>query len=116
MSSVPKAKRFVTKRHTRRPYLRMQVSDQDGNDYDLTGATSVTFNMTNEDRTLKVSSAGSVVSPPSSGILQYAWAEGDTDTAGDFAGEFDVYFGAEKMTLPLEGSILITIYEDEDNA
>lgn len=116
MSSVPITARFVIKRHSRRPYLRLQVNDSDGNAFDFTGAIGVTFIMYDEDGVEKVKSAGVIETPVTSGVLRYEWQALDVDTEGDFKAEFDVDYGAgEPMTLPLDGYLLVKIYADLDD-
>jgi len=107
------------KRHSRRPYLRMRVKDSDGVAFDFTGAVGVTFVMftKSEEPVEKVSSPANIVGDPAEGILEYQWASADLDTAGEFIAEFDVdYGGGEIMTLPENGNILITIFEDVNDA
>jgi hypothetical protein len=41
----------------------------------------------------------------------------DTDTEGEFSAEFDVDYGSgEHMTLPLDGTIVVRIFADLDDA
>ena len=117
MGSVPVAARFVIKRHARRPFLRMYVKDQDGNAFDFTGAASVTFILSDSSGALVFAKAGVIETPVTSGYLKYEWADGDTATAGEYRGEFDVlYAGGQKLTVPTKGNLLVKIYEDLDNA
>jgi hypothetical protein len=113
--TVPKSLRFVTKRHSRKPYLKLHVTNSDDSNFDFTSATGVTFLMYDADGVEVVNAAGSVVSPATAGILQYAWAAVDVQTEGEFTAEFDVDFSGEKMTLPLNGTIEVKIYEDLNN-
>ena len=116
MGNVPAAARFVIKRHARRPYLRMFVKDQDGNAINFTGALSATFVLADSTGVVVLSSAAVLESPLTSGYLRYEWADGDTATAGEFRGEFEVNYGtADNLTLPVKGNILVKIYEDLDN-
>jgi hypothetical protein len=95
----------------------MLVKDQDGNPIDFSGAASVTFLMYNSQGTQIVSAPGSIEAPLSSGVLRYAWAEGDTEEAGEFRAEFDVSYGAGGMlTIPAKGTVLVRIYEDLNDA
>lgn len=108
---------FVIKRHARRPYLRLQVTsvDSEGNEseFDFTGAVGATFLMYDAGNVQKVSAAGTIESPETSGVLRYAWQAGDTDTAGEFRAEFDVdYGGGETLTVPVNGHLMVRIYED----
>jgi len=116
MGNVPAAARFVIKRHARRPYLRMFVKDQNGDAYDLTGAVGATFVLADSAGAVVFSSTAVLESPLTSGYMRYEWAAGDTGTAGEFRGEFEVSYGASgNLTLPVKGNILVKIYEDLDN-
>lgn len=49
------------------------------------------------------------------GVVQYAWATGDTDTIGKYKGEFEVTFvGNLKQTFPNDDYLLIEIKADLD--
>jgi hypothetical protein len=91
------------------------VKDSSGNAYDFTAASSATFILVDADGTVVFSKAAVIESPPTSGYLSYQWAAGDTLTAGEFRGEFDVDFAGEKLTVPVKGNLVIRIYEDLDN-
>lgn len=110
--TVPASVRFVIKRHAHRPYLRLYVTDKDGNPFDFSSATGVIFLMYDSDGVEKVNAAATIVSPATGGILQYTWQGTDTDTAGEFKAEFDVSYAGELLTLPLDGVIEVKIYED----
>jgi len=115
--SVPTSAKFVIKRHARRPYLRLLVKDSSGDPFDFTGAVDVKFVMKDEDDVLKIDAVATIESPPTTGVLRYEWAAGDTDTSGEFHAEFDVNYGAgEILTIPLDGDLLVRIYEDVNNA
>lgn len=117
MGNVPASARFVIKRNARRPFLRMYVKDQDDNAFDFTGALSAVFILSDSEGTLVFSKTAVIESPATSGYLSYEWGSGDTDTAGEYRGEFDVdYGGGQKLTVPVKGSIVVRIYEDLDNA
>lgn len=58
-------------------------------------------------------SAGGVSYAGSDGVLQYQWVTGDTDTAGEFSGEFEVTLASGKVrTFPPEGYIRLNFTED----
>jgi len=117
MSEIPVVLNFITKRHSRRPYVRLQVKDADGNAYDLTSVFSVRFLMYDLDGVQKVDAAGSVESPATAGIIKYEWAAADVDTAGNYNAEFDLDWGSGVvMTLPSNGLIRVRIHEDLDNS
>jgi hypothetical protein len=103
---------FEIKRNDRLPLLNAALKTKEGAVVTLSGA-SVQFHMKKGgSSTLKVDSAGSVVSA-TAGTVQYAWAAGDTDTAGDYEGEFEVTHSSGKLeSFPLNESIPIRVIED----
>lgn len=57
--------------------------------------------------------AASVVSPATSGIVQYAWSGSDTATAGMYSAEFEITFGDGKIeTFPNSDYIRVEILDD----
>lgn len=117
MGTVPASSTFVIKRHARRPYLRILLKDSEGVAFDLTGASSATFLMYDSTGTVKVNSPAVLESPLTTGVVKYQWGATDTNTAGEFRGEFDIlYTGGEKLTVPVKGNLAIRIYEDLNNA
>lgn len=77
--------------------------------------TSVQFRMSDKNGALKVNHSGGIVTQPSStsgGVVKYQWLTGDTDTAGDFRGEFEITFSDSRIeTYPNRGYIAIHIEE-----
>lgn len=103
------------------------MSDDNG-PVDLTGAT-VFFTMTQVAATscgeyapvsgsAKFKKQGVVVGlqtvgSPTRGKVRYEWGGTDTDTAGLYAGEFEVQFGVSgRWTFPSVGTIPILVSED----
>lgn len=115
--SVPIVLKVVKKRHSQRPYLRVRIKDSDEEAFDLTGALGATFVMYARASGIeKVNAAAVIVDPPTQGLIEYQWAAADVNTAGEFIAEFDVDYGAgETLTLPEDGNILVTIFEDINN-
>ena len=65
---------------------------------------------------LIISSQSAQTISANSGIIQYSWNESDTAVAGNFVGEFELFFAdGTKMSLPREGGINIRIEEDINN-
>jgi len=97
------------KQNDRLPKLRATLTDGSGNPIDLTGS-SVVFRMKNFDGTgsLKVNGAATVITP-AAGIVEYAWAAGDTDTAGTWIGEFAVTLAGLVQTVPSSGYVVVVI-------
>jgi hypothetical protein len=62
---------------------------------------------------LIISSQSAQTISASSGVIQYNWKDGDTAMAGNYIGEFELFFAdGTKMSLPREGGISIKIEED----
>jgi hypothetical protein len=103
---------FYIKKDDQLPEIRATLLDADGNAVNLTGA-SVKFIMADKATgTVKVDAAG-VVETPASGIVHYAWAEADTDTAGTFKAEWEVEYGDGRLeTFPNSTFLEIKITED----
>ena len=80
---------------------------------DLTGA-SVVFTMADVGGTKVIDRrAATIVSPPTSGIVQHNWLAGDTATAGTFSGEFEITFpSGQVITFPNQRNITIKIAPD----
>jgi len=108
---------FTIKKHDLRPRYRVQLTSTDPGTgeqvpVDLTAATSVRFMMSaTTGGALVVDEAGTFVDKPT-GIVEYIWTSGDTDTAGTYNIEFEVMWGAEPQTYPSEGYFTATINED----
>lgn len=67
---------------------------------DITGAT-VTFSMDDEAGVAKVTDqVGSIVTPPTNGKFDYAWAAADVDTEGRFFGQFKLVIGGVQHLVP----------------
>jgi hypothetical protein len=107
---------LTIKRHSRMPYLRLLIKDKNGDPFPLTGAASVVFLMYSSGSTEKVNSPAILEDIPN-GILRYEWAAEDVDTEGEYHAEFDItYDNGAKMTVPKDGVLLITVFEDLDNS
>lgn len=77
----------------------------------LTGA-SVVFTMRPVGSTTpKVNGSASIISAPD-GTVKYTWSGTDTDTVGDYHGEFEATFGIKKMTFPNDRHLFIRIVDD----
>lgn len=85
---------FTIKQNDRRKYLKVTAYDSTGAVIDLTGMTAV-FNMWFKDgHTIKVSRAAVDITDPTNGEMEYRWAADDTDTVGEFEGEFETLDGS----------------------
>src|SRR5690242_14265458 len=103
---------FRIKRNDTRPAIQATIS---------AAATdvisSVSFNMADSAGTLKVNAgAGTIVQQASStqqAIVKYQWQAGDTDTAGQYNGEFQVTFNDSRVeTYPNDRYITIEVFAD----
>ena len=74
---------FYLKQNDTAPSIRATLKDGSGNVIDLTDAT-VRFHMKDLAGTVKIDAAANVVSPATSGVVQYGWVAGDTDTTGSY--------------------------------
>lgn len=104
---------FYVKQNDTAPSIRATLKDGDDDVIDLTGAT-VRFHMrTIGGTTAKVDSAVTVISPATSGIVQYDWVADDTDTIGTYQAEFEVTYSDSRIeTFPNNGYITIEIKDD----
>jgi len=100
------------KQNDRLPVLEITIKKTDGTPLDLTGATAKFFMVDAKTNVTKVSAAATVKNA-TGGVVEYAWAAGDTDTAGDFKAEVEItYADGKKITAPSEGYIEIKIHPE----
>lgn len=102
---------FSIKQNDTSPSLQATLKDAALNPIDLTGAT-VRFHMKSVDGTLKVDEVMTIVTA-ASGIVQYDWVSGDTDTVGTYYVEFEVtYADASVETFPNNGNKTISVVRE----
>ena len=103
---------FYIKENDTSPVLEVTLQDSDGDAVDVTGAT-VRFHMRAiGSTTAKVNAAATIVTA-ASGVVRYTWQTGDTDTIGEFEGEFQVTFGGGAVqSFPNDGWLRISILDD----
>ena len=90
------------------PLLTAVINYTDGTLPDLTGA-SATFAMRDASGTVVIPETACAVTP-STNEVGYAWTAGDTDTAGEYTGEFTVTFASGRLgSFPTGG---LTAYID----
>lgn len=82
---------FYIKQNDTSPAWQVTLKDAAGNAVDVTGAT-VVFSMEDAFGTAKINEAAATIVTAASGVVSYSWSAGDTDTAGDFFGEFEVTY------------------------
>lgn len=108
---------FYIKRNDTSPAIKYQLQDDAGDAVDISGANDVRFLMRQRGGdTVKVDDnlAGNVsLVDASTGIVQYDWQDGDTDTAGQWWAEWEVeYSDGTIETFPNDQYILVRVEED----
>lgn len=106
------------KQHDTAPSCVFSFTDLNGNvpPGDLTGATVKFIMKASGAGSPKINAAATVVDAPS-WTFGYSPISADTDTAGDYQGEFEVtYSSGKKQTFPDPGYLDILITADLDNA
>lgn len=108
---------FSIKRNDTLPSLRIGVTNKgclgQNKDFDMTGATGVTFTMVDSTGSYKIAKKDGTIVSSSGGTIQYDWASEDTDEAGSFKGEFQInYSNGGRLTIPQQGFITIHIAKD----
>jgi len=108
---------FVIKRNDTLPSLSIKVLARGEFNqvipFDLSQVTGCTFSMSDNFGNLKISDSPAQITSASGGTIQYDWNAQDTDTEGEYRGEFELLFGSgQKMTVPTPGFINIHIVSD----
>lgn len=102
---------YEIKRNDRRPRWRVQLL-ANGSPLDLTSALSARFIM-KTGVSIKINRQAMSFIDRANGIVEYAWAAGDTDTSGTYNAEVEVdWGGSEFQTFPSTGYFTITISDD----
>jgi hypothetical protein len=101
---------FHIKQNDTSPKIRATLKDGSGTVINLTDAT-VRFHMKSlNDGTVSIDASATVVSPATSGVVEYEWQSGDTSTAGSYQAEFEVTYGDLSVeTFPNDSNISISI-------
>jgi len=100
---------FKIKKDDTNPPLKVTVKDGAGNIIDLTSATAKLRLLNSLGAQVFLKDA-IVVSPGSSGQLQYDWVAADTVTAGEFIADFKVTLpSTAKLSAPSDDYIRVTI-------
>lgn len=104
---------FYIKQNDTNPALKATLKDGDGTVINLTDA-SVRFHMRKVGNdTSVVDAAATIVSPATSGIVQYAWTGSDTANTGLYSAEFEITYGDGKIeTFPNSDYIRVEILDD----
>lgn len=102
---------FFIKQDDRRPSIRATLKDNEG-PIDLSSATDVKFRMSRWGSN-KVNLVACTIEDAVSGIVRYDWAAGDTDTPGDFQGEFRINWGSSVyQTVPSNDWVTVHVEEN----
>ena len=109
---------FEIKRGDRRPHYRIQLTQTNPDDptqvnpADLSLATAAYFIMSSSTGTIKVNRGAMTFVDRFNGIVEYAWAATDTNTAGTYNVEIEIDWAGEPQTFPSSGYFTITIDTD----
>ena len=83
------------------PTLKGTLVDENGVKVDTTNASAIKLRMINPgDAAVKVDAAAGFLTPRTDGRVEYIWQGTDTDTEGDFDGEFEVTFPGGPTSFP----------------
>jgi len=103
---------YEIKKNDRRRYWRVQLT-HNGSPADITGNFGVKFTMKQGASAPKINKAAMDVIDEATGVVEYRWQSGDTDTSGTFNVEVEVDWGAGVTeTFPSKGYFTITINDD----
>jgi len=104
---------FYIKQNDTRPELDIFLRDDKDRSINITGAT-VKFSMRNAStNVVKISLAAVTTVSSTAGRVKYSFTASDTDTAGNFDGEFQVTFIAGQIeTFPNDGYIKVIVTDD----
>ena len=104
---------FYIKQNDSRPELDVYLRDDKDRSINITGAT-VKFNMRSAaDNSVKINNGSVTTVSSTAGRVKYSFTTTNTDTAGNFDGEFEVPFvGGPVETFPNDGYIKVIITDD----
>ena len=99
---------FAIKSGDTKPDLTATLLDANGAAVDITGA-AVKFSMKQLGKSsAKISKAAVTIVLATAGTVKYVWGASNTDTPGEFEGEFEVTFGdSTVLTFPNDGYFTI---------
>jgi hypothetical protein len=103
---------FRIKRGDLKPRLEAILQDALGNAVPIPEGATVEFHMRLPDSTVLKVNAEAVVDDAPGGQVAYNWIAGDTDTEGDYLGEFEVIDSASPMTFPNSRNLVISVFAD----
>jgi hypothetical protein len=100
------------KQGDRLPKLKFTLTAPAGSD--LTGATVAIYFRPQDGGTVRTGACTNLQINQNVITGEYAWAAGDTATAGDYFVEFVATLGGLQMTFPNDGFLTMTIQQDLD--
>lgn len=104
---------FYLRRNDTAPPIEVTLSDERGV-IDLTAATTVHFTMWT-DVAIKVNRAAATIVTAADGVVSYAWAAADTDTAGTYNCEWEITWSdGTQQTVPSDMNDTVQILADGD--
>lgn len=104
---------FTIKRNDTRPAIRGRLKYEDGSTAPIGINDTVRFKMRRQETAVADVDALATVLDGEQGIVEYAWLPADTDTAGEYFGEFEVtYSDGRVQTFPNKSHIRIHIIKD----
>ena len=108
---------FTIKRNDTLPKLEVSIYGTgclgQTTNFDLTGATGVTFSMVDTTGNYKIAGKAGQILSSSGGTIQYSWVSEDTDQEGVYNGEFQInYSNGDRLSVPQQGFINIEIFRD----
>lgn len=103
---------FLMTKNDLLPELTATLQDADGVAVDLSGATGIEFHMVPVGSSTPKVNATAAFVDQANGRVKYSWTGTDTDTAGEFYGEFEVAWGAFTETFPNGEHIVVRIQEE----
>ena len=102
---------FSIKQNDTSPSLQVTLKDASLTPINLSGAT-VMFHMKSVDGTVKIDET-MTITDAESGVIQYGWQVGDTDTVGTYYVEFEVtYSDASVETFPNNGNKVVKVVRE----
>lgn len=103
---------FAIKENAREPAIKVRASTWGNENLDLTGAT-VVFTMRNRATGVnKIDEQVCVITAALTGDFEYRWAAGDTDTIGEYDGEFKITLGSGKVLIvPTHDYVIVRVVD-----
>ncbi len=104
---------FFIKQNDTSPALEAFLQDSRGRPVNVTGATVVFHMRLASDLTVKINGASVTISSATQGHVSYTFTAANTDTAGNYEGEFQVTFSDGSIeTFPNDDYIKVIITDD----